>query len=135
MTTPTANQTTARLEATFGLGRGWTAQPGFSATVWETPAYHLLWFEGAASETELRRLWEARKGCQAYLVVLLAPSDDDQRTAPTSSYSRFCSRLSAHSNMERVPSWDFPFPFGFAGVSARNSAQKNSDCCVSTSPS
>ena len=76
MTSPTVNQTSARLEAAFGLGRGWTAQPGFSATVWETPAYHLLWFEGVASETELRRLWEARKGLQAYPVVLLAPSDD-----------------------------------------------------------
>ena len=34
MTSPTANQTSARLEATFGLGRGWTSQAGQSATVW-----------------------------------------------------------------------------------------------------
>ena len=76
MTSPTASQTSARLEATFGLGRDWTSQAGQSATVWETPAYHLLWFDDAASDVELRRLWEARKGRQAYPVVLLAPSGD-----------------------------------------------------------
>ena len=76
MTSPTANQTSAYLEATFGLGRDWTSQAGQSATVWETLAYHLLWFNDAASVVELRRLWEARKGRQAYPVVLLAPSDD-----------------------------------------------------------
>ena len=76
MTSPTASQTSARLEATFGLGRDWTSQAGQSARVWETPAYHLLWFDDAASDVELRRLWEARKGRQAYPVVLLAPSDD-----------------------------------------------------------
>ena len=76
MTSPTAYQTSAYLEATFGLGRDWTSQAGQSATVWETPAYHLLWFNDAASDVELRRLWEARKGREAYPVVLLAPSDD-----------------------------------------------------------
>ena len=76
MTSPIANQTSARLEATFGLGRDWTSQAGQSATVWETPAYHLLCLNDAASDVELRRLWEARKGRQAYPVVLLAPSDD-----------------------------------------------------------
>ncbi len=76
MTSPTANQTSAYLEATFGFGRDWTSQAGQSATVWETPAYHLLWFDDAASDVELRRLWEARKGRQAYPVVLLARSDD-----------------------------------------------------------
>ncbi len=76
MTSPTASQTFARLEATFGLGRDWTSQAGQSATVWETPAYHLLWLDDAASDVELRRLWEARKGRQAYPVVLLAPSGD-----------------------------------------------------------
>ncbi len=75
MTSPTAGQTSARLEAAFGLGRGWTSQAGHPATVWETPAYHLLWSDDATSD-ELRRLWEARKGRQAYPVVLLAPSDD-----------------------------------------------------------
>ena len=79
MTTPNANQTAARLEAVFGTGRSWALQAGASATVWETPAYHLLWFDGVASEAELRRLWEARKGRQAYPVVLLAPSDDDSK--------------------------------------------------------
>ena len=77
MTSPTAEQTSARLEAVFGLGRNWVSQEGSSATVWETPAYHLLWFDGTASEMELRRLWEARKGRQAYPVVLLTPADDD----------------------------------------------------------
>ena len=76
MTTPAAHQTSARLEAAFGLGRGWTSQTGHSATAWETPAYHLLWSDDAASDVELRRLWEARKGRQAYPVVLLAPLDD-----------------------------------------------------------
>ena len=76
MTSHTANQTSERLEAVFGLGRKWTSQRGASAAVWETPAYHLLWSDGAASEVELRRLWDARKGRQAYPVVLLAPSND-----------------------------------------------------------
>ena len=79
MTIPTTSQTSARLEATFGLGRSWTSQTGSSATVWETSAYHLLWAEGAASDAELRMLWEARKGRQPYPVVLLAPSDDESR--------------------------------------------------------
>ena len=77
MTSPPARQVSTRLEATFGRGRIWTSQAGPSATVWETPAYHLLWFDGTASEAELRRLWEARKGRQAYPVVLLTPADDD----------------------------------------------------------
>ena len=77
MTSLTADQTSARLEAVFGLGRSWASQTGASATAWETPAFHLLWFDGTASETELRRLWEARKGRQAYPVVLLTPADDD----------------------------------------------------------
>ena len=79
MTSPTANQTSARLEATFGPGRNWTSQSGSLATVWETPAYHLMWSDDVASETEMRRLWEARKGRQAYPVVLLAPPDDDSK--------------------------------------------------------
>ena len=61
MTSPTSDQTSARLEAVFGLGRSRTSQTGASATAWETPAFHLLWFDGTASEAELRRLWEARK--------------------------------------------------------------------------
>ena len=76
MTTRSSMEVAARLEATFGHGRDWTLQAGQSATVWETPAYHLLWSDEAASEVELRRLWEARKGRQAYPVVLMAPSDD-----------------------------------------------------------
>ncbi len=79
MTSPTANQTYARLEAAFGEGRRWTSQARSSATVWETPVYHLMWSDGASSETELRRLWETRKGRQAYPVVLLAPSDDESK--------------------------------------------------------
>ena len=76
MTTTTNKQIDARLEAAFGTGRGWTSQSGSSATTWETSAFHLLWADGQASEAELRRLWEARKGRQAYAVVVLAPADD-----------------------------------------------------------
>ena len=48
------------------------------------------------------------------------------------SASRFCSTASAHSNMERVAGFGFPFlQDGFAGSSATNSAQENRDCCVS----
>ena len=66
----------ARLEATFGAGRAWASKSDGSATAWETPAFHLLWSPQAITETALRRLWEARKGRQAYAVVALAPSDD-----------------------------------------------------------
>ncbi len=79
MTSPTADQTSARLESVFGDGRNWSSQTGPSATVWETKAYHLLWFDGLANETVLRRLWEARKGRQPFPVVLLAPSEDDSK--------------------------------------------------------
>ena len=50
-----------------------------STTAWETKAYHLLWFDGLARETVLRRLWEDRKGLQPYPVVLLAPSEDNAK--------------------------------------------------------
>lgn len=56
MTKLAASQTAARLEAVFGPGRGWTSQPGASVMVWETPAYLVLWTDGAASEAELRKL-------------------------------------------------------------------------------
>ena len=79
MTLPTTSQTSARLEATFGLGRNWRSLEGSSATAWETSSYHLLWADDAVSDVELRRLWEARKGRQAYPVVLLAPTDDESR--------------------------------------------------------
>ena len=61
MVSPVADQTFLRLEAAFGTGRGWTSQAGSSATAWETPAYHLLWSDDAASEREIRTLWEARQ--------------------------------------------------------------------------
>lgn len=76
MTTSTANPTPLRLESTFGTGRKWTSQAGSTATAWELAAYHLLWADDATVEGEVRRLWEARKGRQAYPVVLLAPSSD-----------------------------------------------------------
>ena len=79
MTSPATDHPPARLEATFGLGRDWAPQAGSSATVWETAAYHLLWSDDVASEGEVRRLWEARKGRQAYAVVLLAPSDAESK--------------------------------------------------------
>ncbi len=79
MTLLPTNQTAVRLEAAFGAGRTWTSPARSSATVWETPAYHLLWAAGASSETALGKLWEARKGHMAYPVVLLAPSDDESK--------------------------------------------------------
>ena len=79
MTSSAADHPPARLEATFGLGRGWTPHAGSSATVWETTAYHLLWSDDVVSEGEVRRLWEARKGRQAYAVVLLAPCDAESK--------------------------------------------------------
>ena len=79
MTTSTDNSTPLRLESTFGTGRSWTSQAGSTATAWELPAYHLLWAGDATAEGEIRRLWEARKGRQAYPVVLLAPSDDEAK--------------------------------------------------------
>ncbi len=79
MTTSTVSQIPVRLEVSFGLGRSWTAQTGSTATVWEISPFHLLWVDDAASDTELRRLWEARKGRQAYPVILLAPTDDESQ--------------------------------------------------------
>ena len=77
----TANPTPLRLESTFGTGRKWTSQAGSAATVWELPAYHLLWADDATAEGEIRRLWEARKGRQAYPVVLY-------RTEPANAASQ-----------------------------------------------
>ena len=45
----------------------------------ELSAYHLMWAGDATAEGEIRRLWEARKGRQAYPVVLLAPSSDEAK--------------------------------------------------------
>ena len=79
MTSLDTNQTTPRLEAVFGAGRGWMPPQGSPAVAWETPAYHLVWAEGSRSESDLRGIWEARKGRHAYAVVLLAPSSDPSR--------------------------------------------------------
>ena len=79
MTIPTFGQAPARLEAILGVGRRWTSQPGSAATVWETSSYQLLWADGPTSDTEMRRLWEARKGRHPFPVVLLAPTDDKSR--------------------------------------------------------
>ncbi len=79
MTTFTVNTTPLRLESTFGTGRKWTSPAGSTATAWELPAYHLLWSDDAGGEVAIRRLWEARKGRQAYPVVLLAPSEDESK--------------------------------------------------------
>ena len=47
---------------------------------------------------------------------------------PSSPSSRCCSKLSAHSNMEMDAGFDFPFLLdGFAGSSAMNSPQENSN--------
>ena len=62
----------ARLEAAFGVGTAWTSEAGGSAVAWETPAYHLVWAAAAGTEAALRKVWKARKGRQAYPVVVLA---------------------------------------------------------------
>lgn len=77
MTAPPEHRTPDRLGAFLGAGREWTAPHGASATVWETPAYHLMWAGGAPGEPELRRLWEDRKGRSANVVILLAASPGD----------------------------------------------------------
>ena len=74
MTHPVARE----IESHFGEGRAWTAQPGLAAMVWETPAYQLLWADGG-SETDLRKIWEARQGRRGWVVVLLAASSDPDR--------------------------------------------------------
>ena len=87
----------APLEAAFGPGREWTSRSDGSATAWETPTFHLLWSPQAASETALRRLWEARKGRQPYAVVALAPSDDpDKVLVAGPQYARPVRQLLAH---------------------------------------
>ena len=83
MKTPTTGQIPACLEATFGFGHSWISQVGSVVTVWETSSYHLLWVDSTVGDTELRRLWRARKGHQAYPVVLLAPADDEFRVRVT----------------------------------------------------
>ena len=76
MTSSAVDPAPSRIEATFGRGRVWRSNAGALTTVWETPTYHLLRSDDVASDVELRRIWEDRKGRQAYPVVLLAPSDD-----------------------------------------------------------
>ena len=77
MTSPAANQIISRVEATFANGVPWTSPSNVSATAWELPAYHLIWCDEVSSEVEIRRLWEERKGRQAFSVVLLAPAEND----------------------------------------------------------
>ena len=61
MTTPTTYQTLTRIEASFATGVLWISPSNVSATAWELPAYHLVWSDQVASQTEIRRLWEERK--------------------------------------------------------------------------
>ena len=76
MTLPAANQIISRVEATFANGVPWTSPSNVLATAWELPAYHLIWSDEVASESEIRRLWEDRKGRQAFSVVLLAAAQN-----------------------------------------------------------
>lgn len=76
---PDSNRICSQIEATFGAGHGWMSQTGACATVWQTAAYHLLWSDEVTADADVRRLWEARKGRQAYPVVLLASSQDASR--------------------------------------------------------
>ena len=78
MTAKMTHPVVREIESHFGEGREWTAQPGFTATVWETPAYQLLWTD-SRSETDLRMLWEARQGRRGWVVVLLGASSDPGR--------------------------------------------------------
>ena len=78
MTAKMTHPVVQEIESHFGEGREWTAQPGFTATVWETPAYQLLWTD-SRSEADLRVLWEARQGRRGWVVVLLAASGDPGR--------------------------------------------------------
>ena len=66
------------IEIHFGEGREWTAPLGLTATVWETPAYQLLWAEGG-SEADLRRIWGIKQGRRGRVVVLLAASNYPDR--------------------------------------------------------
>ena len=77
MTTPTTNQISSKVEAAFATGVLWISPSNVSATAWELPAYHLVWSDQVVSQTEIRRLWEERKGHQAYSVVLLAPAQNE----------------------------------------------------------
>ena len=76
MTSPAANQIISRVEATFANGVPWTSPSNVLATAWELSAYHLIWSEEVDSETEIRRLWEDRKGRQAFSVILLAAAQN-----------------------------------------------------------
>ena len=76
MTLPAANQIISRVEATFANGVPWTSLSNVSATAWELPAYHLIWSDEVSSEVEIRRLWEDRKGRQAFSVILLAAAQN-----------------------------------------------------------
>ena len=74
MTSLTASQIPLRIESVFGQGIVWTSPTDVSFTAWELPAFHLIWSDQVASESEIRKLWEDRKGRQAYSVVVLAPA-------------------------------------------------------------
>ena len=76
MTSPAANQIISSIEATFANGVPWVSPSNVSSTAWELPAYHLIWSDEVASESDIRRLWEDRKGRQAFSVVLLAPAQN-----------------------------------------------------------
>ncbi len=67
--------TTSELEARFGPGRQWTSPAGDDAWVWSNRAYQLLWRETPTPDNTLSRLWQARKGRSADVVVVIAPSD------------------------------------------------------------
>ena len=76
MTSPTASQIPSRIESLFGP----------PVVVWTSPTDVSVYGLGAAClpphlvrpsgqrGTEIRRLWEERKGRQAYSVVVLAPA-------------------------------------------------------------
>ena len=74
MTHPVARE----IEIHFGEGRAWTVQPGLTATIWETPAYQLLWADGG-SEADLQKIWRTRQDRRGWVVVLLSASNNPGR--------------------------------------------------------
>ena len=68
-------------------------------------------------------LWKG--GGHRHICDGLHPLSTQRSTSyATRSASLSCSMMSAHSNMERVAGFRFPFFFGFTGSSTMNSAQE-----------
>ena len=71
--TQAAADVSQSLITAFGPGRAWTTD-GFSATVWKTKPYHILWSD-SKHRMELQKIWNARSRRTTDSVVLLAASE------------------------------------------------------------